>query len=154
MNHVAIRTVTVAALAIVGWLAGGALLSLAFAAVGAAGLWLAACRHPGPLALLPPVVEADGQRLPARWCCHECGKSWPAAALEDSTAPVPRFAGFDEKKATEAARRAVDLERRQRELAVRRAGLTPRSDAAARPAATLKLERAPRPVAIRSRRIG
>lgn len=150
MFHPATRMFAVAALGMVGWLAGGPLLSVVFAAAGAGCLWCAGCRHPGP-ALLPPVVDAEGRRQPARWCCHECGHTWPAA-LDDSTAPVLRFAGYDEKKALEAARRATDLERRQRELAVLRAGLTPRVDAAARQATPLKLERGTRPVALRSRR--
>jgi hypothetical protein len=118
-----------------------------------AGFWLAGCRHQGPLALLPSVPTADGERIPARWCCHDCGKTWPAG-LDDLAAPVPRFAGFDQKKAAEAARRAIDLERRQRELAVRRAGLTPRPETAARQATPLKIERPARPVAIRGRRVG
>jgi hypothetical protein len=153
MNHAASRLLTVCALATVGWIAGGAVLAGALAGLAAVGVWFAGCRHPGPLALLPAVLESDGRRLPARWCCHDCGKSWPAA-IDDGHAPVPRFAGFDEKKASDAARRAVDLERRQRELAVRRAGWTPRPDTPARQAPTLKLERPPRPVAIRSRRAG
>lgn len=153
MNQAASRILTVGALGLVGWLAGGVVLAATFATVAGAGVWLAGCRHPGPLALLPPVADADGGRTPARWCCHDCGKSWPAG-LDDVAAPVPRFAGFDEKKASESARRAVDLERRQRELAVRRAGLTPRAETATRQATPLKLERPARALAIRGRRVG
>jgi hypothetical protein len=155
MNHAAPRILTVGALAAIGWVTGGPIVAGAFAAIAVSGLWLSACRHPGPLALLPSIVEADGTRLPARWCCHNCGHSWPAA-LDDGHAPVTRFAGFDQKKAADSARRATDLERRQRELAVRRAGYAPRLEAAApaRQNTTLKLERPPRPVAVRTRRAG
>jgi len=151
MTQAAFRVLTIGALTAVGWIAGGVLLAAGLAAATGVGFWLAGCRHPGPLALLPSVVDASGQRQPARWCCHDCGATWPTA-LDDSAAPVQRFAGFDQKKAADAARRATDLERRQRELAIRRAGLTPRETVSRHPAA-LKLER-PRPVPIRGRRAG
>jgi hypothetical protein len=153
MNHAALRVTAVSGLALVGWVAGGALLAGAFALAGLGGVWLAACRHPNP-ALLPSVADADGHRLPARWCCHNCGATWPAA-VEDGPVPVPRFAGFDERKAAESARRATDLERRQRELAVRRAGWAPKPETTeVRHAPHIKLERGVRPMAIRSRRAG
>ncbi|MGE0702671.1 MAG: hypothetical protein AB7F99_10790 [Vicinamibacterales bacterium] len=153
MNQAATRVLTVGALALVGWAAGGVLVGAAFAVATTVGVWLAGCRHPGPLALLPSVTDPAGTRVPARWCCHDCGATWPAA-LDDGHAPVRRFEGYDERKAAEAAKRATDLERRQRELAVRRAGWTPRPDEPAARHATLKLERPARPVAVRSRRAG
>ncbi len=88
-------------------------------------VWRSAwCRHPGPLGLLPPVTNADGTRSTARWFCDRCGKTWPAAFERDQT-PILRFDGYDQSKAPHAARRAQDLERRQRHLALRRAGLAP-----------------------------
>jgi len=99
------------------WVAcGGALL------VGAT-LWrMTACRHPRPLALLPPVDE-NGRRC-AHWFCAACGARWPAE-FERSTRPVSRFSGHDESKAIEASRRAAVLEMRHRELAVQRGGMDP-----------------------------
>ncbi len=153
MNHAATRVLTVGALGLVGWAAGGLIVGAAFAAATSVGVWLAGCRHSGPLALLPSVTDAGGTRAPSRWCCHDCGATWPAA-LDDGHAPIRRFEGFDERKAAEAAKRATDLERRQRELAVRRAGWAPTQNEATARRATLKLERPARPVAIRSRRAG
>ena len=82
------------------------------------------CRHPGPLGLLPPVTNADGTRSPAHWFCDRCGKTW-VASFEREQTPILRYGGFDQSKAEHAARRADELERRQRTLALRRAGLTP-----------------------------
>jgi len=99
------------------------LIGLALCAVVA--VWRSAwCRHPGPLGLLPPLNNADGTRSPAQWFCDRCGKAWPAA-FEREHSPVPRFDGYDQSKAPDAARRAQELERRQRALALRRAGLVP-----------------------------
>ncbi len=92
---------------------------------GAIVLWqLAWCRHPGPLGLLPPVTNPDGTRTNAQWFCDHCGKTW-AASFEREQTPVLRFNGYDQSKAVDAARRAAELERRQRTLALRRAGLAP-----------------------------
>jgi hypothetical protein len=91
--------------------------------VAAAGLWqFGRCHHPGPLGLLPPSTDDAGQPVPARWFCDGCGKSWPAA-FEHGQPPVRRFEGYDPSKAVTAAKRADDLARRQRALAVKRAGL-------------------------------
>ena len=95
---------------------------LGAALVGAA-LWrMTRCRHPRPLALLPPIDE-NGERT-AHWFCAACGARWPAP-FERSTRPVPRFSGHDETKAVEAARRAAVLEIRHRELAIQRGGMDP-----------------------------
>lgn len=83
------------------------------------------CRHPGPLGLLPPVTNVDGTRSSAQWFCDRCGKTWPAA-FEREHRPILRFGGYDQSKAPHAARRADELERRQRQLALRRAGLSTR----------------------------
>ena len=88
-------------------------------------VWRSAwCRHPGPLGLLPPVTNTDGTRSPAHWFCDRCGKTW-AASCEREQTPILRYDGFDQSKAPHAARRADELERRQRTLALRRAGITP-----------------------------
>ena len=81
------------------------------------------CRHPHP-ALQPALHDESGERHQARWHCHECGRSWPAA-FERERAPVIKYAGFDQAKAPEAERRARVLEVRRRELALDRAGLRP-----------------------------
>jgi hypothetical protein len=70
------------------------------------------------------VTNADGTRSAAHWFCDRCGKTW-AASFEKEHTPVRRYDGFDQSKAAHAARRADELERRQRTLAMRRAGLTP-----------------------------
>lgn len=99
------------------WVIVGAIAVLALAA------WqLGRCRHPGPLGLLPPTHEPDGSVVPARWFCDGCGRTWPAV-FEREQRPVARFVGYDQTKATAAARRAEDLARRQRALALRRAGI-------------------------------
>jgi hypothetical protein len=85
-------------------------------------LWqLTGCRHPRPLALLPPVHDGSEPRS-AHWFCAACGARWPAE-FEHSSRPTLRFSGHDESKAREAARRAAQLEIRSRELAVQRAGM-------------------------------
>jgi hypothetical protein len=90
-------------------------------------IWAMQCRHRGPLGLLPSVTDATGQRLPPRWYCDDCGRSWPAD-LEHQQTPVQRFKGYDESKAVSAARRANELEMAQRALAIRRAGLAASPD--------------------------
>lgn len=107
------------------------------------------CRHRQPLGLLPPVLDEFGERVPARWYCDECDKSWPAT-FERGHAPIPRFSGYDQSKAAAAARRAAQLEERTRALALKRAGFD-----AARPPAKPRLKPAPRlkPVSIHGRRI-
>ena len=85
------------------------------------------CRHASP-ALLPPTTALDGSRVAARWCCHECGKTWPAA-FEHDTRPIQKYSGYDESKAIAAARRAEHLSKQQRDLAVRRSGLAGRPSA-------------------------
>lgn len=85
-------------------------------------IWAVRCHHRGPLGLLPPVTDSSGLRLPPRWYCDDCGRSWPAD-FEHHQTPVQRFKGYDESKAVSSARRANELELAQRALAVRRAGL-------------------------------
>jgi glutathione S-transferase len=82
----------------------------------------ARCRHPHP-ALQPALRDEHGQlQQAARWMCHDCGRSWAADFVKAQT-PVVRYAGFDQTKAADAARRARELEVRQRELAMSRAGI-------------------------------
>jgi len=98
------------------------------AAVVIAGGWQALrCHHPGPLGLLPSVIDQKGERLPTRWYCDACGQSW-TASIERGRPPVQRFVGHDESKAMRAAERARDLDTGQRKLAVQRSGVsaTPR----------------------------
>ena len=106
----------------------GAWTFVLVAAVAGALLWrFGRCRHAGPLGLLPPSTNDAGLPVPARWFCDACGQIWPAA-IEHGHPPVMRFHGYDQTKAVTAAKRADDLVRRQRALAVRRAGLeTPRA---------------------------
>ncbi len=101
------------------WMMGGGAVGLA--------IWqFRRCHHPGPLGLLPPSKDDSGSAIPARWFCDACGRSWPAK-IEHGHPPVQRFEGYDPSKAVNAAKRADDHARRQRALAVRRAGLvTPR----------------------------
>jgi hypothetical protein len=123
---------------------------VAGAALVAVVVWqLTKCRHGQRLGLLPPVLNERGERVPARWYCDACGKSWPAM-FEHGPAPVPRFSGYDQSKAAAAARRAAELEERTRTLALKRAGLVD-----ARPPAKPRLKPTPRlkPVSINSRRI-
>ena len=63
------------------------------------------CPHAGPISLLPATTDLNGDHLPARWCCHDCGKDWPANIDRPQT-PIPRFTGYDEAKAVAAAKRA------------------------------------------------
>lgn len=125
MGRLMIRLVLVLALAAVtafvvagatGW---GVMLGIAVAAV--VGSRAFRCHHPGSLGLLPPRSEADGTKVPARWFCDACGKTWPAV-FERAQQPVRRFEGFDQSKAPEAARRADELYKRQHAMALRRAG--------------------------------
>ena len=112
----------VAALATLG---GQAAAVVVVAGLGIAMVWwFGRCHHPSPLGLLPPTTDADGTRQPARWFCGACGATWVAEFARDRE-PIRRFEGFDSSKAAHAARRADELERRQRALAVRRAGLDP-----------------------------
>lgn len=95
------------------------------AGLAAAGciIWTAvACRHPHAT-LQPARRESDGSAVPARWMCSECGHTW-VANFEKAQTPVVRYAGFDQAKAAEAAKRAKELELRTRELAIDRAGLS------------------------------
>lgn len=122
------RVVTFVVLVVTAVAAGAAVVSgtwtmVLATVVATAGLWqFGRCHHPGPLGLLPPSTDDAGQPVPARWFCDGCGKSWPAA-FEHGQPPVRRFDGYDPSKAVTAARRADDLARRQRALAVKRAGL-------------------------------
>lgn len=90
---------------------------------GFALFWIGRCRHGGRLGLLPPTLTEDGTRLPARWFCDACGRSWPAG-LESERATIVRFSGYDQTKLPAAARRAAALEKQRHSLAVKRAGLT------------------------------
>lgn len=102
-------------------------VSTAAVAVGAVILYrFGRCRHGAGLGLLPPTTAADGTRLPARWYCDSCSRSWPAG-LEHDRSPVVRFSGYDQSKFPAAARRAAALDKQRQSLAIRRAGLvTPR----------------------------
>ena len=80
------------------------------------------CRHPYP-ALQPAMRDDQGELQPARWYCHDCGRSWEAV-FERETKPVLRYGGFEQHKLLEAARRADELDARRRALAIDRAGLT------------------------------
>jgi hypothetical protein len=100
-----------------------AFVAMVAAAAGGAGLyWLARCRHGDRLGLQPPTTAADGSRLPARWYCDSCGRSWPVG-LEHDRSPIVRFSGYDQSKLPAAARRAAALDKQRQSLAVRRAGL-------------------------------
>ncbi len=106
-------------------------VSVAGATAGAAW-WLGRCHHPRPLGLVPPTTDREGQRRPARWFCGECGRYF-SADFDRERGPVLRFPGYDESKARVAAKRAADLTDRQRQLAVRRAGMDQRVPPAPRP---------------------
>lgn len=93
------------------------------AAAGGPVVWhLSGCSHHGPLGLLPATTDLNGQPLPPRWFCDQCGETW-VANFEKEHKPIQRFTGYDESKAVEAARRAAQLADRQRGLALQRAGL-------------------------------
>jgi hypothetical protein len=102
--------------------AGGWVIAATIAALAVTAWQLGRCRHRGPLGLLPPTHDDDGHAQPARWFCDACGKTWPAV-FEREQRPIARFVGYDESKATAAARRAEELARKQRALAMRRAGI-------------------------------
>jgi hypothetical protein len=95
------------------------------AVLGGAWWMMARCHHRGGLGLLPPTTLEDGSRVPARWYCDGCGKTWNAAFERDTT-PVVRFTGYDQSKAPAAAKHADALRERQKAAAVRRAGYNPR----------------------------
>jgi hypothetical protein len=42
------------------------------------------CEHLYP-ALLPPMRRADGTVLPAKWVCCDCGDSWTAGRVEQTS---------------------------------------------------------------------
>jgi hypothetical protein len=113
----------VSVLAVAGAVAGPRAIVLLLALAGGAVLaWrLSRCPHSGPLGLQPPVTNPDGTRTPAMWFCDRCGKSWPAGFHHEARV-VTRFVGYDESKATGAAKRAEELSRQQRALALKRAG--------------------------------
>jgi hypothetical protein len=73
---------------------------------------------------MPPVTNPDGTRTQAQWFCDQCGRSWPAE-IGGELRLVRRFDGYDQTKAIDAARRAEELMKRQRQMALRRAGLEP-----------------------------
>ena len=118
-----VSVAAVGVLAVVGAVAGPrAVVVVAAVAGGAVLVWrLSRCSHSGPLGLQPPVTNPDGTRSPAMWFCDRCGKSWPAG-LEHDTHVVARFVGYDQSKASGAARRADELGRRTRAMALKRAG--------------------------------
>jgi len=122
------------------------------ALVAAAALWwFARCHHPRPLGLVPPLTDEFGERQPARWFCGKCGRYFPAD-FDHVQTPVQRFSGYDESKARAAAKRAADLADRQRELAVKRAGMGKRAPAD-RPAPSRPVPARPEPVPIHERRL-
>jgi len=103
-----------------------ALAAVAGAALVGGAWWMVGrCHHSDRLGLLPPTTLADGSRVPARWYCDGCGKTWDAAFDRD-TAPVVKFSGYDQTKAPAAARQAADLRERQQAAAVKRAGYVTR----------------------------
>jgi hypothetical protein len=108
----------------------------AVAGVAIVTVLLKTCRHPGPLALLPPTTDFTGAKQPARWYCDRCGKTWEAV-FERAQTPVQRFTGYDAAKAVGAAKRAAELADRRRALALDRAGLKPQSKRASKPAAAM-----------------
>ena len=128
----ALTVVTTIALIATGSAVLGILLGVALAPL--VGAYAFRCHHPGPLGLLPPTTEADGTRLPARWFCDRCSRTWPAG-FEHEHRPIPRYEGFDQSKAPEAARRADDLYKKTHAMALRRAGFTADKRKTERPAA-------------------
>jgi hypothetical protein len=98
------------------WLSVPALIGLVALA------WRFRCLHRGPLSLLPAVTDFTGEKLPARWYCDRCGRSWPAQ-FEHETKPIQKYIGYDEKKAAAAIERAQTLEDQKRSIAMQRAGL-------------------------------
>ncbi len=118
-----VSVAAVGVLVVAGAVAGPrAVVVVAAIAGGAVLVWrLSRCPHSGPLGLQPPVTNPDGTRTPAMWFCDRCGKSWPAGFEHDAHV-VTRFVGYDESKAASAAKRAEELSRQQRALALKRAG--------------------------------
>jgi hypothetical protein len=106
-------------------------LIVGLAVIGVLAWRLSVCPHDGPLALLPATTDLDGTALPPRWHCDACGLTW-AANFEKQHTPILKFSGYDESKAVGAAKRAAELEERQRALALQRAGLRPAAAAAVR----------------------
>lgn len=147
MGQLAPRILAVLGSGALGWMVAGipgaSLLGLAAAAVAA----MSGCRHPGPLGLLPAVLGEDGKRRPERWYCPSCGRTFPTVDYRGA-APVQRFEGYDQTKAVEAARRADDIGKRQRQIAMER------SERAMPRPAPVRRERAPRPIEIQNRRAG
>jgi hypothetical protein len=108
------------AMSYIGW------WTLPLGAVVVAGTWLGGrCWH-RDVSLLPPVPGGGPDREYARWHCNGCGATW-ASGLESSTRPRPRYFGYDQAKAAQAAVRADTLERERRRLAMERAGLSKKS---------------------------
>lgn len=99
------------------------------------------CRHPGPLALLPPTTDFTGVRQPARWYCDKCGRTWEAN-FERVQRPVQKFVGYDETKAMGSAKRAAELADKRRALALDRAGFKPARRSKPAPAAVVAVESA------------
>lgn len=137
MRSLVVRSLWLAMSASVGLFLWGrpALLFLSTGVLGVGFWWFGRCHHPRPLSLLPPITDEDGLRTPAQWFCAQCGEHFPAN-FEHERLPIPRFSGYDESKVTAAARRAADLEPRQRRLALRRAEMAKRRPAAAHPPVT------------------
>jgi hypothetical protein len=133
-----VSAAAVSVLAVTAAIAGPRAVVLVVAIAGGVVLaWrLLRCSHSGPLGLQPPVTNPDGTRTSAMWFCDRCGKSWPAG-FDQHAHVVTRFVGYDESKATGAAKRAEELSRQQRVLALKRAGYgaAGRRTRAARPAA-------------------
>jgi hypothetical protein len=148
MKHVAPRMLGVLVTGATGWALGGVAAVCVLAGFAVVVAAFSRCRHPGPLGLLPPVMGDDGERRPARWFCEACGRTWPAQDHRGA-APVARFEGYDQAKAVEAAKRADDIDRRRREIAMERGSHL----VTARPVQA-KRERAPRPIEIHDRRAG
>lgn len=148
MTRVAPRVLGVLVTGATGWALGGLAAACALAGIAAAVAAFSRCRHPGPLGLLPSVMGDDGVRRPARWFCERCGRTWPAQELGGS-APVARYEGYDQAKAVEAARRADDIERRRRVIAMERGD----HQINAKPAPA-KRDRIARPIAMHNRRAG
>ena len=128
----AVTVVATIALVATGSTVVGILLGVVLASL--LGAYAFRCHHPAPLGLLPPTTDADGTRLPARWFCDRCGRTWPAG-FEHEHRPIPRYEGFDQSKAPEAARRADDLYKRKHAMALRRAGFVAAKRKPERPAA-------------------
>jgi hypothetical protein len=122
MQRTIVIVVGVVSVVAVAFAAPVAVAAASGAALLGGAWWLTArCRHTGQLGLLPPTTMADGSRLPARWFCDSCGRTWDASFERDSV-PVVKYSGYDQTKAPLAAKQAADLRERQQAAAVRRAG--------------------------------